>query len=221
MEVRLKHSAADPVRLAFVYIFQKRPGMKQDNGKEGTPKFEVTPIIKPGGENERKLKEAIEAVAKEKYGEKMVDDGDGNKVPNWKNVLKNLDEDRRGLRNGNQKRTQGGDIYDGFEGMRYITARTTKRPGVFDLDRTPLVEEDGKPYAGCYGNVNLDVWALKKQGVKPCIVAELLGVQFVEDGDAFGGGAAPAKADDFDDLSAGEDDGSTKETANADDNPFG
>jgi hypothetical protein len=221
MLVKLIHTPADPVRFAFLHLFTKREGMARDDGTKGTPKFEATAIIQPGGANEKRINDAIVAVAKEKYGEKEVSDGAGGKIPNWKAVLKGLDADRRGLRDGNDKRTPGGDIYDGFEGMKFITARTEKRPGVYDRDRSVLTAEDGKPYSGAYGNLNIDIWALKKQGVKPCIVAELSGAQFVDDGDAFGGGVGAAKPDDFEDLGAGEDEGSgdngSTETA---DNPF-
>lgn len=221
--VKLIDTPNDPVRLSFVHLFHKRPAMKRDDGAAGTAgvdKYEVTAIIKPGGENEKRINAAIVEVAKEKYGEKMVADGKGGQVPNWKNVLQSLDEDRRGLRDGNLKRTQGGDIYDGFEGNKYIAGRNTKRPTVVDRDRTPLTDEDGRPYAGCYGNVHLDLWALKKQGVKPCIVADVTGVQFTRDGDAFSAGSAPASADEFDDLSAGDDDAGENVPAEAADDPF-
>lgn len=218
MQAKLIHTAADPVRLAFVHVFNKRPALPKDDGTPGVAKFEVTAIIQPGGANEKRVNEAIVAAAREKYGDKTVADGKGGQAPNWQVVLRSLDEDRRCLRDGNNKRTPGGDIYDGFEGMKFITARTTKRPGVYDRDRTPLTEEDGRPYSGCYGNVNVDIWALLKKGVKNCIVSDLTGVQFVEDGDAFGGGAAPSKPDDFADLSAGDDDGSAGKAV---DDPFG
>jgi hypothetical protein len=221
MLVKLIHTPADPVRFAFLHVFTKREGMTREDGTKGTPKFEATGIIQPGGANEKRINDAIIEVAKEKFGTKEVSDGAGGKIPNWKAVLKNLDADRRGLRDGNTKTTPAGDIYDGFEGMKFVTARTEKRPGIYDRDRSVLTAEDGKPYSGSYGNLNVDIWALKKQGVKPCIVAELSGLQFVEDGDAFGGGVGAAKPDDFEDLGVGEDEGSadngSTETA---DSPF-
>ena len=220
MLVKLIHTPADPVRLAFAHLFTKREGMQNPDGSKGAAKFEATAIIQPGGANEKRINDAIIAVAKEKYGEKEVSDGKGGKIPNYKAVLKALDEDRRGLRDGNSKRTPGGDIYDGFEGMKFITARTEKRPGVYDLDRSVLTSEDGKPYSGCYANINVDIWALKKQGVKPCIVAELSGVQFADDGDAFGGGVGAAKPDDFEDLATDEDDGASNEATDTYNDPF-
>lgn len=205
--VKLTDTAEDPLRFSFIHVFTKRAAMKRDDGTAGVDKFEATAIIQPGGANEKRINDAIIEVAKEKFGEKLVKDAEGKELPNWKLVLQSLDEDRRGLRIGNLKKTPGGDIYDGFEGMKYITARNVKRPGVYDRDRSILTAEDGRPYAGSYGNMNIDIWALSKKGVKPCIVSDLTGVQFTRDGDAFGGGAGPAKADDFEDLSAGEDQG--------------
>lgn len=203
MKLKLIDTPNDPVRLAFVHVFQPRPGMARDDGTTGPAKFEVTPIISPDGENAKRARKVIEEVAKEKWGTKTVKDDDGNEVPAYKYVLSQLDEDRQGLRNGNKKRTPAGDIYDGFEGMLYFTGRNTKRPTVVAPDRTPLAEEDGVIYSGCYGNVHLDVWGLKKKGVKPCMVADLTGLQFTRDGDAFGSGSSPASTDDFDDVSEG------------------
>lgn len=201
--VKLIDTPEDPVRLAFVHVFTKRPGMQRDDGSTGEAKYEITAIIEPDGENAKRMRAAIAEVAKEKWGEKEVSDGEGGKVPAYKQVLADLDEDRQGLRKGNKKRDKGNEIVDGFADKLYVTARNTKRPTVIDRGRNPLTDEDGMIYSGAYGTVHVDVWAMKKQGVKPCIVSDLTGVQFTRDGDAFGGGSTPAKADDFDDLGEG------------------
>lgn len=200
--VKLIDTPADPVRLAYVNVFNKRPGMTRDDGSTGEAKFELTAILEPGGENVKRVRAAINEVAKEKWGDKEVKSEDGM-VPAYKAILADLDEDRSGLRKGNKKKGKDGGIVDGFEDKLYVTARNTKRPTVVNRDRTPLTEEDGVIYSGCHGTVHIDIWGLKKQGVKPCIVADLTGVQFTRDGDAFGGGSQPSKADDFDDLGEG------------------
>lgn len=203
MIVKLIDTPEDPVRFAYAHVFTKRPGMTRDDGTTGEAKFELTGLIEPDGENAKRVKAAIQEVAKEKWGDKEVSDGEGGKIPRWKAVLADLDEDRQGLRKGNRKRDKSGEIVDGFADKLYITARNTKRPTVVNRDRSPLTEEDGVIYSGAHGNMHIDIWALAKQGVKPCIVADLTGVQFTRDGDAFGGGSAPAKTDDFDDLGEG------------------
>ena len=88
---------------------------------------------------------------------------------------------------------------DGFHpGGMFFNASNLSRPTVINADRSPLTEQDGKPYAGCYVNVMVDFWAQDNQYGKR-INASLAGVQFVRDGDAFGGGR-PAAASDFPEL---------------------
>lgn len=212
MKVMLIDSPSDPVRLAYLHVFDKRPGMRNADGSKSPDKFEVNPIFSPDGDNAARVRAAIEAVAKEKYGEKPVNasDKDGKttgQIPAWQAVLTDFGEDQRGLRIGNQKKTKDGEIADGFADMVYVSAKNTVRPTVVNRNRTPLIGEDGVIYSGCYGSVQIDVWALNKLGVKKRIVTDLLGVQFSRDGDAFSAGARPADPDDFADLDAGDDSG--------------
>lgn len=74
-----------------------------------------------------------------------------------------------------------------YEGAWVIKATTKKRPTVIDRDKTPLVEEDGKPYSGCYVNAIIDLWK-QDNSYGRRINANLLGVQFAKDGEAFGSG---------------------------------
>lgn len=98
-----------------------------------------------------------------------------------------------------------GDVYAGFEDMFTLSANSAARPLIIDRDRTTLVAADGRPYGGCYVNVQIELWAQDNKWGKG-IRAQLKGVQFVKDGDAFSGGA-PASADDFEDLGEGADAG--------------
>ena len=100
--------------------------------------------------------------------------------------------------------TYDGDLkatYDGFAGNLYVSARNPIRPLVLNSDKSPLTEADGKPYAGCYVNVSLELWAQDNNYGKR-VNATLMGVQFYCDGDAFAGGGV-ASEDDFDDVSNG------------------
>ncbi len=99
----------------------------------------------------------------------------------------------------------GDDIdYDGYAGHMSIKASNGKRPMVLDRDRTPLSEDDNRPYSGCYVNAVLELWAQDNQYGKR-INANLLGVQFFKDGQPFGDGVS-ASADDFDAFGDDEDD---------------
>ena len=94
----------------------------------------------------------------------------------------------------------GDDIeYDGYEGMWAVKASNGKRPTVINRDKTPLVEDDEIVYAGCYVNAIIDMWGQNNQYGKR-VNANLLGIQFVKDGEPFGDGGKTADADEFDEL---------------------
>ena len=72
------------------------------------------------------------------------------------------------------------------------------------LFRSPLVAADGKPYSGCHVNVIIDVWAQDNQYGKK-INAQLQGIQFLRDGEAFSGGGVAADQSDFEEITEGAD----------------
>ena len=171
MKVKIKDA-----RLAFPHLWTA----ESVNGT-GDPKFSCVLLLEPDSPSVKAVREAVEAVGKDKWGGK------------WPAVKKELEaKDRLPLHDGAQKAD-----YDGFAGMLYISASSKMRPLVIDRDRTPLAEADGKPYAGCYVHAIVDVWAQDNQFGKR-VNAALAGVQFARDGDAFGG--VTASADDFDAL---------------------
>lgn len=95
--------------------------------------------------------------------------------------------------------------YDGYEGNYVLSASRGQdkgRPLVLDTDKSPLTEKDGKPYAGCYVNATVEVWAQDNKYGKG-IRATLRGVQFVKDGDAFSAGT-PVSDDEFEEIDAPE-----------------
>jgi len=89
--------------------------------------------------------------------------------------------------------------YDGYENVMFVSCATRQRPTVIDRDRTPLVEEDGKPYAGCYVNAAISLWVQNNRHGK-AVRCNLIALQFVKDGEKFGRGSV--KVDEvFDDIS--------------------
>lgn len=87
--------------------------------------------------------------------------------------------------------------YDGYQGMWAVKASTKKRPVVLDRDKSALSEDDGRPYAGCYVNVSLSIYSFQNSYGK-FVAAQLNGIQFHADGDAFGGNDDGYSDDDFD-----------------------
>lgn len=168
-------------RLAFPAIFEA----KSVAGEE--PAFSASLILPPDHPQMGEINDAIEAVAKEKWGAKAPE------------MLKQIRaKGNVCLHDGDEKAS-----YDGFEGNFYISARSKTRPLILDRDKTPLTQSDGRPYGGCYVVAVLELWAQDNQFGKR-VNAQLKGVQFYRDGDAFTGGA-PADESDFDDLSDGAD----------------
>lgn len=173
----------DSVRLAFPQLFEPRAF-----GEEGSdPAYGASFIFPKEHPAFKLINEAINAVAVEKWEKKAAE------------ILKQLrTADKICLHDGDAKPD-----YVGFAGNFFIASRNKARPLIIDRDKSPLTALDGKPYAGCYVNATVDVWAQANKFGKR-VNATLSGVQFLKDGDAFTG-AAPASVDDFEDLAEGAD----------------
>ncbi len=112
--------------------------------------------------------------------------------------------------------------YDGYKGMFYVVLSNTIKPAIADRKGdTVLPGEPEFPYSGSYGNVNLSLWALlgdNRRKYGPRIGANLIGVQFVRNGEAFGQ-APPSAEEEFEAL---EDNGLVEAPAAAvSEDPFG
>jgi len=160
----MKHTFQN-ARIAFPNLFVAKAN---EQGKE---QFSGAFIFEPDHPGIAALEATIDAVGKAKWGEK------------WTAVKKELNAGSKLLvHNGDTKASLAG-----YEGNLFFNAYNTVRPTVVDRDRSPLVAADGKPYSGSYCNVILDIWAQDNSYGKR-INAQLQGVQFVKDGEAFSGG---------------------------------
>jgi len=164
------------VRLSFPSLFVAT-SFNADQPK----KFGATFIIEKDSPEHKAMLAEIERVATERWGAKAM------------GTLQQLSaQNKVCLRDGREKANM-----DGFgEGVVFFNASTQKRPGVYDRDQTPLTSDDGRPYAGCRVNAMVEVWCQDNQFGKR-VNAELRGVQFAADDEPFGGGGAPASADEF------------------------
>lgn len=181
MQIKLQN-----VRLAFSQnLFE--PGV-MEAGQD--PKYSSTFILPPDHPQIELIKKTVETVAKEKWGDKYL--------PIYKNLVQS---DKAVLHNGDTKTS------DGFAGNLFVSASSKDKVKVVDANREELTKKSGRPYAGCYVNAIIDIWAQDNQYGKR-INAKLGGVQYLRRGDAFLG-SAPVSADQFDDV-----------TDTGDDNPF-
>lgn len=167
------------VRLSFPHLFEPTAFKPGD-----VPKFKGTFLVNRDDPQIKVVEDAINALAKEKWGAKA------------EAVLKSI------RTNPNKFCWQDGDTkaYDGYEGTMALTANNKVRPTLIDADKSQLAQSDGRLYAGCYVNAIVELFTYDNSGNG--ISASLGGVQFFRAGDAFAGGV-PASEDEFDDLTAG------------------
>jgi hypothetical protein len=164
------------VRLSFPALFIAEAFKPGD-----PPRFRASFLIEKGSDTDKEIRAAMLAAVKESKAWKGV--------PNAEKALAAI------TANPNKCCYQDGDTkeYDGYEGMMALTANTKTRPLVIDADKSILVEADGKPYAGCYVNASIEFFGYDNTGKG--ISAQLRGVQFLRDGDAFAGGGAASAAE--------------------------
>lgn len=172
------------VRIAFPNLFEP-----STVAGEGEPRYGAAFILPSDHPQLKDIQAKILAVATEKWKDKA------------EAVVKGLEKtDKVALHDGDTK-----PAYDGFAGNLFISAsaKVSARPTAINKDKTPLTDRDGVIYAGCYVNASIDFWAQDNAYGKR-INAQLRGVQFHRDGDAFSAGR-PADTDEFEDVSEGAD----------------
>lgn len=170
------------VRLAFPQLWNA----SQVNG-EGEAKFSANLIMEPNSPAHKAVQGAIDAIMKAKWGDKAP------------GILKAMNKDKVPLRNGDDHLDKQGEVYNGFEGMKYLVAKSKTRPTLLDQLKNPVSEEDGVLYAGCFVNVHIEIKCGDIPKVGKTVWAVLTGVQKFKDGDAFSGGR-PADPDEFEEV---------------------
>jgi hypothetical protein len=181
------------VRLSFAQgLFEASTIPGADAGAK--PKYNCGLLLAPDHPQIKEIRTKTIAVAREKWAAKA----DG--------ILKGLEkQDRLALHDGDVKPN-----YSGYPGNLFLSPSTTDSTPPF-LGRTvdgQVVEMDPKTaarsiYSGCYVDASIELWAQDNQYGQR-VNAQLRGVMFVRDGDAFGAGGA-AHADEFEPAAEGAD----------------
>lgn len=173
------------VRVVYLDIWQ--PKKQKDAPADAQPKYGLQGhILKTDVENIEKFKQAMKDAAKDKFG------------ASWESEYQAIVAQHRiALRDGVEKPKIPGmaDVFF-FNASR---AQSKGRPRIVGKDGKDLPDNSGVIYSGCYANLNLDIWAQKRDNGNR-INCALEGLQFFAEGDAFGGGSS-GPAPDFDDLS--------------------
>ena len=174
------------VRLSFPDLFTAT-----EYKNDGKFRFRASFLYAKDSATDKAVQAAIKSVAAEKWPKDFAK----------KLVGINADPKSRCFGDGDTKE------YDGYEGMNYLSSNRDPahgRPGTYNRDRSPVSEEDGVLYAGCYVNAIVELWA-QDNGHGKAIRATLVGVQYVGKGAAFSKATKPA-GEMFEDLPPEEDD---------------
>lgn len=161
--------------LSFADLFtpyQKSP--------KDTPKYKASILIDPDSKQGKKSIEALEEAQDLAIKQK------------WPTKPPKLSGDKKVLRDGNEKE------WDGYEGMKYISASNKRPPTVVDNNRNRITEDDNIIYNGCKVVAIVRVWAQDDPDYGKRVNASLEGIQYAGKGVPFG--APPLSESAFDDL---------------------
>lgn len=176
------------VRLSYEHIFT--PSAFDDKSEA---KYSAVLIIPKDHPDVATLKKALLEAGAEKYPAAF----DGKAWPKgYTCALKDADTDTNDL---------GETLADNnpeYKGSYIVRADSTRRPLVIGRRKEALTEAAGVIYSGCYVNASIAAGAYGYGKVKKGVKCYLNGVQFVKDGERFGGDAS----DDFEALDGDDDD---------------
>lgn len=167
-------------RASFVWAFKPQPPME---GSQGDPKYGVTMLFDQAARQTpqfKAMRELAVAAAREKFGNKLVSDGNG-----WFKGLRNP------FRDGDEKSE-----LDGYAGMVFSSATSKMQPGIVDQTLNRIISEEDF-YSGCYARATITAYGYDKAGNKG-VAFGLQNLQKLADGERFSGRAAAEE--DFDSI---------------------
>lgn len=163
------------VRFSYVNIFKSRAFQADQDAK-----FSICLLIpKEDKATLKKIKAAIDEAIQEGISSKW----NGKKPANVKLPLRDGDEERA-------------DEAPEYEGMMFLNANSTQKPGIVDKDLNEILDPD-EVYSGCWGRASINFYPFSMNGNKGIGVG-LNNVQKLKDGEHLGAARASAESD-FDD----------------------
>lgn len=94
------------------------------------------------------------------------------------------------LRDGDEERA---DEAPEYEGMMFLNANSTQKPGIVDKDLNEILDPD-EVYSGCWGRASINFFPYDSNGNRGVGVG-LNNIQKLKDGDRLGSARASAEAD--------------------------
>ena len=160
------------VRFSYVNIFKSRAFTADQDAK-----FSICLLIpKEDKATLKKIKAAIDEAIQEGISSKW----NGKKPANVKLPLRDGDEERA-------------DEAPEYEGMMFLNANSTQKPGIVDKDLNEILDPD-EVYSGCWGRASINFYPFSVNGNKGIGVG-LNNVQKLKDGEHLGTARASAESD--------------------------
>lgn len=181
------------VRMSNLFVYEPSEPLEEGQKAKYRGRF-----ILENSKQDEAIRDAILEACTDKFGDKA-----GQKL--FDKIIDN--PEKCCYRDGDDNTDDNGDVRDGFEGNMYIAANSLKKPLMIDRARDEVGEDEGLIMSGNYANVKIDIYAYEhKKSKAKGVTAQLMGIQFVAEGEPLGGGGRRATTDDFDELDEDDDD---------------
>lgn len=172
------------VRFSYLYCYEPFVGKPTPQNPNPKPNYCVHALMAPNHPDLVRIAATIEAVGAAHQWKGGI---------TWAQVKESLKAtDKLCLHKGDI--TKAGQPE--YAGLYFLSCNNAKRFTVVDADRSPLTQKDGRPYSGSIGNLIVDIYCQDNSWGRR-LNATVTGIQHLEHAAAFGGGAAPADADEF------------------------
>lgn len=157
MENKVKKVLTPTFRVSFPAVFQ--PKLNELSGKT---EYSVVMLIDKKSDLSA-MKELVKNAAKEKWGEKIPQ--------GIRNPFRDGDIEKAGR--------------EGYNGVYFVTAKSTQKPGVVDESLQPIINVEDF-YPGCYARATVTAYAYDNKGNRG-VAFGLQNLQKVKDGEPFSG----------------------------------
>lgn len=141
-------------------------------------KFQLDLLIPKDSPEVKKIKKAIDEATQD--GIDRVKGWNGKKPPKFFSPLKDGDE--------KIEEATSPEKYQMYEGMYYITPKANKANEFFLFDRQRNRAEADEFYAGCYVRASVEFFPYAHDKGGKGVSVKLTALQFIADGEGFGGG---------------------------------
>ena len=202
-------------RLRFARIHKAEKSKDAQGNEVGTAKFSANLLIDPSSREGQEAKAKVQASAlkiiEAKWGPK--------KEGGWPRA--NPATGMGGLIFCFGEGNDLNKVYNGFKDMWYLKVADTTRPLLGNRKGEPVVEGDFQcPYDGCYVRARVSAWIYYPTPKRPQSASgvnfNLRSLQFLEDGEGFGGGGNRSAEEEFEQMA-----GDAPTSAGAEPDPFG